>query len=104
GFTIFGRQLHTTSFITGLLIAGVGVLFWTTNGLVSAPSLVPASVLRAVKAYSGVLATPVWDVMVNIVMVVIVMTIWGMRRTKSQSGQSAPEERIEETSVQSRDA
>ncbi|UUZ43524.2 hypothetical protein LP422_10890 [Janibacter limosus] len=40
-FTVLGRELHTTSVVTGLLIVGVGVLFWTTNGPVGAPELVP---------------------------------------------------------------
>ena len=37
-----GRELHTTSVVTGLFLIAVGVLFWTTNGLV--PKLLPTSV------------------------------------------------------------
>ena len=45
GFTALGRRLHTTSVLTGLLIIALGILFWTTNGLVTLPSLVPTSAL-----------------------------------------------------------
>lgn len=37
--------LHSTTLLTGLLIIALGVLFWTTNGLISLPSLVPTRVL-----------------------------------------------------------
>ena len=37
--------LHSTTMLTGLLIIALGVLFWTTNGLISLPSLVPTRVL-----------------------------------------------------------
>ena len=37
--------LHSTPLLTGLLIIALGVLFWTTNGLISLPSLVPTRVL-----------------------------------------------------------
>lgn len=102
-FTILGRQLHTTSFVTGLVIVGVGILFWTTNGLVSAPSLVPASVLRAAQSYSGVLATPMWDVVVIIAVVAIGVSIWGVRRAKRESVQPDSQARGEEALAQSGD-
>ena len=37
--------LHSTTLLTGLLIIALGVLFWTTNGLIAIPSLVPTRVL-----------------------------------------------------------
>ena len=37
--------LHSTTLLTGLLIIALGVLFWTTNGLISLLSLVPTRVL-----------------------------------------------------------
>ncbi|MEY8654311.1 cytochrome c biogenesis CcdA family protein [Brachybacterium paraconglomeratum] len=37
--------LHSTTLLTGLLIIALGVLFWTTNGLIALPSLVPTRVL-----------------------------------------------------------
>src|SRR5699024_10912958 len=42
-FTVFGREFHTISVCTVLVIIAVGILFWTTNGLVQMPKLLPTS-------------------------------------------------------------
>lgn len=89
GFRFLGRDLHTTSVFTGLLIAAVGVLFWATNGLVSAPSLVPTSVQRGLQSYSGVLADPLWDAVVIAAVVIVIVTVWAIRRTKAHTAQTA---------------
>src|SRR5690554_6771052 len=36
-FTALGREWHSTSVITGVLMIILGVIFWTTNGMVGAP-------------------------------------------------------------------
>lgn len=74
-FTVLGRTLHTTTVLTGAVIIALGILFWTTNGLVTLPSLVPTSVLAnwqsssvlsgtgaqiAVIALLGLLALALW--------------------------------------------
>src|SRR5690625_55141 len=90
GFRFLGRDLHTTSMITGLLIAGVGVLFWTTNGLVSAPSLVPAGIQRGLQSYSGILANPLVDAILLGAIVLISMTVWAVRRSRAQTASTLP--------------
>ena len=45
GITLLGRRLHTANLLTGVLIIAVGVLFWTTDGLVTLPSPVPTGTL-----------------------------------------------------------
>ncbi len=62
GFQVFGRTFHTTQVITGLLLIAVGVLFWVTNGLVSAPSPVPADVLIWLQARGSFLSNPVVEI------------------------------------------
>lgn len=84
-FRFLGRRLHTTSVITGLLIASIGVLFWTTNGLVTAPSLMPAGVQRGLQSYSKILANPLIDAIFLGVIVVVVITMWAIRRSGVQS-------------------
>src|SRR5690625_377068 len=88
GFQFLGRRLHTTSVVTGVLIIAIGVLFWATNGLVDAPSLVPAGVQRWLQSGAGVLSSPVWDaVLVAVVAAVIIgLWAWGRRRSQSPSG------------------
>lgn len=82
GFQFLGRDLHTTSVITGLLIVAVGVVFWTTNGLVSAPSLLPTGVQRGLQSYSGVLANPLIDALLIAGVVIVVITVWAVRRSR----------------------
>ncbi|MBP2437344.1 cytochrome c biogenesis CcdA family protein [Microbacterium amylolyticum] len=75
-FRVFGREFHTVSVITGLLIIAVGVLFWTTNGLVSVPSLVPASVLASLQTSGAVLANPIVDVLAIIAVAALALVAW----------------------------
>lgn len=74
--TVFGRQFHTTSLITGLLIVGVGLLFWFTNGLVSMPSLVPTSVQAWAQEQGAVFSSPVFDVLAIIAVAAIAIVVW----------------------------
>lgn len=85
GFTVFGTQLHTTSVITGLLIAGVGVLFWVTNGLVSAPSLLPTDIHRWLQSNSSLLSSPVWDASAVAAAALMIIVIWAVRRRRKVS-------------------
>ena len=89
GFQVFGLQLHTTSVLTGLLIVGLGILFWTTNGLISGPSLVPAGAQRWLQSSSSVLASPLWDalVIITVASVAVTMLIRGRARARDRSGE-----------------
>lgn len=90
GFRFLGRELHTTSVITGLLITAVGVVFWTTNGLVSAPSLLPAGIQRGLQSYSGVLANPLIDALLLAGLVIVVVTLWAVRRSRKHTALQEP--------------
>ncbi|WP_449276632.1 cytochrome c biogenesis CcdA family protein [Leucobacter sp. GX24907] len=81
--TILGRQLHTTSLITGILIIAVGLLFWFTNGLVAMPSLVPISVQAWVQEQGALLANPVFDIAAIVVVALIALTIWALGRRRA---------------------
>lgn len=87
--TVFGRQLHTTSLITGLLIIGVGLLFWFTNGLVSMPSLVPTDVQAWAQTQGAVLSNPLFDVIAIVVLAGIALGIWVMARRKAATKSTA---------------
>lgn len=91
-FTLFGRELHTTSVITGALIAGVGLLFWFTNGLLNMPSLVPADVETWLQQQSSVLASPLVDVIAILVAMAAALAIWaGVRSRKTAQDAAAPQ-------------
>lgn len=88
GFRILGRNLHTTSVITGLLISFMGIVFWTSNGLVTAPSWVPAGLQRTLQSSSNVLANPLVDAIIVGTIVVIVVALWAVRRSRAAAQQS----------------
>ncbi|UZG60199.1 cytochrome c biogenesis CcdA family protein [Rhodococcus opacus] len=79
-FTVLGRELHTTSVATGVLIMGVGVLFWTTNGLVGAPELLPLDAQAWLQERSAILANPVVDILAIIILAGLVLLLWARRR------------------------
>lgn len=79
-FTVLGRTLHTTSVVTGLLIMGVGVLFWTTNGLVGAPELIPLHAQAALQESVAILADPIVDILAVVLIAGIVLLLWARRR------------------------
>src|SRR5690606_10548250 len=85
GFTVLGRELHTTSVITGLLIAGVGVLFYLTNGLVTMPSLLPTSVQAWLQGRSSILAHPVIDLAVIALAAAAALIAWGFIRRRRRA-------------------
>lgn len=92
GFRFLGRDFHTTSVITGLLIAVMGVVFWTTNGLVSAPSLLPAGIQRGLQSYSGILADPLVDALLLAGVVIVVIIVWAVRRSRRHIASQQPSE------------
>lgn len=86
--TVLGRELHTTTVTTGLLIMGVGVLFWTTNGLVGAPELVPLDAQSWLQENIVILANPVLDVLAVVLIAAIVLLLWARRR-RTRTGAEA---------------
>lgn len=97
-FRVFGRQLHTTSVLTGALIVGVGVLFWTTNGLVGAPELLPTEAQAWLQGRSAVLANPIIDILAVLTIAAIALTIWHLSRSRSRARAAAAgqDDRVED--------
>lgn len=81
-FTVLGRELHTTSVLTGLLIMGVGVLFWTTNGLVGAPEILPLDAQAWLQERASLLTNPLLDIAAVLVIAALVLLMWARRRRR----------------------
>src|SRR5699024_4335690 len=75
-FRIFGREFHTTSVITGIIIICVGILFWTTNGLVNMPELLPTGTSAWLQERSSVLSNPLVDAVLLVIVVGVVLATW----------------------------
>ena len=75
-FNVLGREFHTTSVITGVLITIVGVVFWATNGLIDMPSLIPTSVSAWVQGRSSILANGWVDLGVILAVAAIALLVW----------------------------
>lgn len=88
-FSVLGRELHTTTVLTGLLVIAVGVLFWTTNGLVGAPQLLPVDAQAWLQERSALLANPVLDIVAILVVATAIFGIWLLRRRRAQASSAA---------------
>ncbi|PRZ11868.1 cytochrome c biogenesis CcdA family protein [Nesterenkonia sandarakina] len=97
GFTLFGRELHTTSVLAGALITGVGVLFWTTNGLVAAPSLVPSETQGWLQTLGSSVSGPVADILLILVISGAVLLAWIMNHRRAGRTQDRTEAPQKET-------
>lgn len=86
-FTVLGRELHTTSVLTGLLIIVVGIVFWTTNGLIGAPELLPYETQGWLQEMAGTLANPVLDIVVLVALAGVALFLWARRQRRN----TAPE-------------
>lgn len=92
--TIFGRSFHLTSLITGILIVGVGLLFWFTNGLVSMPSLVPTEVQLWAQQRGAVFSSPIFDAGAILLLMILALALWARAQRKKRE---APAEERHET-------
>src|SRR5690625_2780676 len=88
-FTIFGRELHTTSFITGVIIVAVGVLFWVTNGLVTMPELLPAGASAWLQENTAFLSNPVVDILLLATVIGIILAVWIRARYRKANAEAA---------------
>lgn len=82
-FNILGRQWHTTSVVTGLLIIVVGIVFWTTNGLVGMPELVPAETQAWLQEAAAMFGNPVFDMVLIIVVAAVILIIWARKQRRA---------------------
>ncbi len=89
--TVFGRELHSTSVVTGVLMVAVGGLFWASNGLVTVPEILPASAQSWLQVRTAALATPVVDgALLTALMAAAVLT-WRRTRTRRRAPDRAPD-------------
>lgn len=91
--TMFGRRLPVVSMVTGALMILIGILFWATNGLVSAPSLVPTSTLAHIQEWASSWTSTSIDIVVVCLLAVIALTVWFRheRRRNRNESQDQPE-------------
>lgn len=87
-FTFLGREFHSTSLITGILIVIVGLLFWFTNGFLDAPSLVSTDVQVWAQSRGAVLSRPIYDVIAVIVLAGLALAAWMFARRRAAGGAS----------------
>lgn len=91
--SVFGMRLHTISMLTGALMVVVGIVFWTTNGLVAVPSFVPTDLLARLQS-SALLTGTAADIIAVLVIAAIVIAIWftrDRRRTRARGATTHPE-------------
>src|SRR5699024_12677328 len=88
-FSIFGRELHTTSFITGVISVAVGVLFWVSNGLVTMPELLPAGVSAWLQENTAFLSNPVVDILLLATVIGIILAVWIRARYRRANAEAA---------------
>lgn len=75
-FKLFGRSFHTTSVIGGTIIVLVGIIFWTTNGLVSAPALLPYEMSMWLQSQSALLSSVWVDILAIVLIAAVLIVIW----------------------------
>ncbi|NJP67314.1 cytochrome c biogenesis CcdA family protein [Streptomyces spiramenti] len=74
-----GRRLHTTSLLTGTLIAALGVFFWLTDGLLTAPDPVPTAVQSWLQNGVTRWAGPGVDVVAVLLVAGVLLAAWALR-------------------------
>ncbi|WP_226841969.1 cytochrome c biogenesis CcdA family protein [Brevibacterium sp. FME37] len=72
----FGRRLPVISMITGALMIVIGIVFWMTNGLVSAPSLVSTSSLAHAQEWASSWTSTTVDIIVVCLLAVMAIVLW----------------------------
>lgn len=86
--SFFGRRLPIMSMVTGVLMIAVGIVFWATNGLVSAPSLVPTTALAHAQEWVSSWSSTTTDIMVVCVLAVLAIALW-FRHERRRAGRAA---------------
>ena len=77
-------RLHSTRLVAGALMVAMGMGFWVTDGLLSAPSLVPTSVLAQWQAATGPLDRPAVQIGLILLLGALAL-LWWWRRERNQA-------------------
>jgi len=95
GFTVWGREFHTTSVLTGALIVVVGIVFWSTNGLVGVPELVPGDAVSWLTTRTTELTNPVVDIVAVLAVAALVLVAWNRARTRNRSDEPEKDAKVD---------
>lgn len=79
-FTVAGRTFHTTTVITGVILIGAGIIFYATNGLINAESVVSTGSQSELQQATSVLANPIVDILAIIAIALIALGVWAWRQ------------------------
>ena len=74
--------------LTGLLIIGIGILFWRTNGLVGVPELVSLDTQASLQNAAQVLTNPIFDILAILVITAVILAIWFRYRSRAEDSAS----------------
>lgn len=96
-FTLFGREFHTTAVATAALILAAGVLFWTTNGLIGVPEVLPTQVSAWLQGQSSVLANGWIDIVAILLVSGTVIALWWRtsQRKATEPNDTSPADRTD---------
>lgn len=89
--TAFGRELHSTSVITGMLMMAAGGLFWASNGLVAVPEILPTSAQSWLQVRTAALANPVIDGALLAALTAAVLLVWRRTRARNRDAGHEPD-------------
>lgn len=83
------RRRRLVPVITGLVIMALGILFWTTNGLVTLPSLIPTDVLARWQTSSEALNSTAVQILVILLLGGAALAAWAVhdRRRRARDAQ-----------------
>ena len=94
-FRALGREWHSTSVITGVLMIALGIIFWTTNGMVGVPELVPLETQSSLQQAVSNLRGPVVDIALVVITATLAIVLW-LRYQRQREAQDAPAERADQ--------
>lgn len=94
--TLFGRRLPVVSMVTGVLMIAIGIVFWMTNGLVSAPSLVSTSTLAHLQEWTSSWTSATLDILVVCLLAAFAIILWFRHERRRNRDSRARSERSED--------
>lgn len=87
-FTVFGRQLHTTSVISGVVFVAIGVLFLWFDGTAGLTSPIDYSTQAELQEWIQRNASPGTDTLVLVGVAVVALAWYLWRRRSAQNSES----------------
>lgn len=88
-------RLHTTSVITGVLLVVVGIVFLVTNGMLTAPELVPTAVQADLQDRVVAWGAAVPDVVVVAVLALAAVAVWWAVQRRRTTTDAAADDHAE---------